>query len=78
MPGDAAARRDFSDDDHLVGALRRGDESAFVWLLEEYAGPLRRIARGYVPTVPERRVAVTSPARTRPGSSRQPRATLCP
>lgn len=32
----------------IVDALRRGDEGAFVWLLETYGGPLRRAARMYV------------------------------
>ena len=36
------------DDDTLLAALRRGDESAFVALVAHYQGPLLRLARSYV------------------------------
>jgi hypothetical protein len=39
---------DFSDDDVLVRALRRGDADAFGWLLDHYSKPLLRVARTYV------------------------------
>ena len=38
----------FTDDQVLVAALRRGDEDAFVWLIDRYDGSLRRLARTYV------------------------------
>ena len=39
---------DFTDDDVLVPALRRGDENAFGWLLDQYSTPLLHLARVYV------------------------------
>jgi RNA polymerase sigma-70 factor, ECF subfamily len=39
---------DFSDDGHLVMALRGGDEEAFSWLVDQYHAPLHRTARMYV------------------------------
>ncbi len=36
------------DDDALLAALRRGEESAFVQLLERYQGAMLRLARLYV------------------------------
>ncbi len=39
---------DYSDDDVLVPALRRGDEAAFAWVLDRYSAPLLRLARTYV------------------------------
>lgn len=41
---------DYSDDRALVDALRAGDDSAFVWLLDTYQAPLHRTARRYVAT----------------------------
>ncbi len=41
---------DFSDDHLLVDALRRRDEAAFVWLLDQYDASLRRVAVGFVRT----------------------------
>ena len=41
---------DYSDDQTLVDALRRRDEAAFVWLLDQYDGSLRRVALSFVPT----------------------------
>jgi RNA polymerase sigma-70 factor, ECF subfamily len=41
---------DSSDDRALVEALRRGDEAAFMWLVDEYGPALLRVARMYVPT----------------------------
>jgi RNA polymerase sigma-70 factor (ECF subfamily) len=41
---------DYSDEAVLVDALRRRDEAAFSWLLEAYDGPLRRLARSFVPS----------------------------
>lgn len=41
---------DFSDDAILVDALRRRDESAFVWLLDRYDCSLRRVALSFVPS----------------------------
>lgn len=38
----------FRDDEYLVGQLRRGDESAFMWLVDHYDQPLRRLARTFV------------------------------
>jgi RNA polymerase sigma-70 factor (ECF subfamily) len=38
----------YSDESELVGALRRGDESAFGALLDRYDASLRRVARQYV------------------------------
>ena len=46
-PSEAAGRA-FSDEAHLVEALRRGDEAAFVTLLERYHGALVRLATVYV------------------------------
>jgi RNA polymerase sigma-70 factor (ECF subfamily) len=40
----------FDDEAILVKALRAGDEDAFGWLLDTYHGPLRRMARGFVPS----------------------------
>ena len=37
-------------DDELVARLKAGDELAFRTLIDEYAAPLRRVARGYVAT----------------------------
>jgi RNA polymerase sigma-70 factor (ECF subfamily) len=34
----------------LVDALRRGDEAAFMWLVDEYGPALLRVARMYVPS----------------------------
>jgi RNA polymerase sigma-70 factor (ECF subfamily) len=42
------ALADFTDDDVLVAALRRGDDEAFGWLLDRYSGPLLHLARTYV------------------------------
>jgi RNA polymerase sigma-70 factor, ECF subfamily len=36
------------DDAELLAALRRGDEAAFVQLVERYQGPMLRLARLYV------------------------------
>src|SRR5436309_6974366 len=41
---------DRSDDRALVDALRRGDEAAFMRLVDEYGPTLLRVARMYVPT----------------------------
>jgi RNA polymerase sigma-70 factor (ECF subfamily) len=41
---------DYSDDEVLVAALRRGDENAFGWLVDRYHGALRRLALGFVST----------------------------
>jgi RNA polymerase sigma-70 factor, ECF subfamily len=38
------------DDAQLLEGARAGDEQAFVTLVERYQGPLRRLARTYVPT----------------------------
>ena len=48
MPFVPQAVADFSDDGVLVPALRRRDEAAFGWLLDQYSAPLRRLARSYV------------------------------
>jgi RNA polymerase sigma-70 factor (ECF subfamily) len=40
----------FDDDRALVEGLRRGDETAFGWLLDRYHAPLHRTARMYVAT----------------------------
>src|SRR4051812_9220842 len=37
-------------DRELVEALRRGDEAAFMWLVDMYGPALLRVARMYVPT----------------------------
>jgi RNA polymerase sigma-70 factor (ECF subfamily) len=37
----------FTDDDYLVAALRRGDEVAFEWLIEQYHTSMVRLARLY-------------------------------
>jgi len=42
------ALADFTDDDVLVPALRRGDEAAFGWLLDRYSAPLLHLARMHV------------------------------
>jgi RNA polymerase sigma-70 factor (ECF subfamily) len=39
-----------TDEHTLIDALRRGDESAFMALVEEYGPALLRVARMYVPT----------------------------
>lgn len=39
---------EYTDDGVLVAALRRGDESAFAWLLDQYHRPLRRTAISFV------------------------------
>jgi RNA polymerase sigma-70 factor (ECF subfamily) len=39
---------EYSDDSLLVDALRRGDESAFSWLLDTYHRPLHRTAVSFV------------------------------
>jgi RNA polymerase sigma-70 factor (ECF subfamily) len=41
---------DFADDGQLVEALRRRDETAFVWLLDRYNASLRRVATNFVRT----------------------------
>ena len=46
--GDVAA--DYADDRLLVEALRRGDDTAFAWLLDRYHSSLTRLARSYVAT----------------------------
>ena len=38
------------DERELVEALRRGDEEAFMWLVDMYGPALLRVARMYVPT----------------------------
>lgn len=48
MSGEPAS--EYADDARLVEALRRGDETAFAWLLDRYDAPLRRLARTYVAT----------------------------
>jgi RNA polymerase sigma-70 factor (ECF subfamily) len=40
----------YADEEHLVAALRSGDERAFAWLLDTYHERLRRLARNYVST----------------------------
>jgi len=40
----------YADDEQLVAALRRGDERAFAWVLDEYDARLRRLARTFVST----------------------------
>jgi len=42
------ARGDFTDDDVLVAALRRGDQDAFAWLVDSYSASLLRLAGTYV------------------------------
>jgi len=37
-------------DRDLVAALKRGDEAAFMWLVDEYGAALLRVARMYVPS----------------------------
>ena len=39
-----------TDDRTLIEALRRGDEAAFMRLVDEYGPTLLRVARMYVPT----------------------------
>src|SRR4051812_43288164 len=34
----------------LIAALRDGDEAAFAQLVDQHAGSMLRVARGYVPT----------------------------
>jgi RNA polymerase sigma-70 factor, ECF subfamily len=41
---------DHTDERALVEALRRGDETAFMQLIDEYGATLLRVARIYVPT----------------------------
>ncbi len=41
---------DFSDDRALVDGLRRGDDDAFMWLVDRYHAQLRRLALNYVNT----------------------------
>ena len=38
------------DDDHLLPALRSGDERAFALLIDKYYGSLLRLAMAYVPS----------------------------
>ncbi len=52
------ALADFTDDDVLVPALRRGDEGAFRWLLDHYSAPLLHLARMYVSNAEAAREAV--------------------
>lgn len=40
----------FADDEQLVAALRRGDERAFAWLLDQHDARLRIVARTFVST----------------------------
>lgn len=40
----------FSNDACLIDALHRGDESAFVWLLDRYHTSMVMLARAYVPS----------------------------
>lgn len=40
--------REDPDEEELLAALRRGDEQAFVWLVDRYDGLLRRVAGGMV------------------------------
>ncbi len=40
----------YEDDSVLVAALRRGDDSAFAWMLDRYDASLWRTARTHVPT----------------------------
>jgi RNA polymerase sigma-70 factor (ECF subfamily) len=42
--------RDPAEDRELVAALRRGDEAAFMGLVDEYGPALLRVARMYVPS----------------------------
>ncbi len=42
--------RTVGDEDALVAALRRGDESAFAELVDRHTPALLRVAQGYVPT----------------------------
>src|SRR5262245_3599266 len=46
----AAAAQPWPDEMALVEALRRGDESAFVALVDRYQGPMLRLAMAYVPS----------------------------
>jgi RNA polymerase sigma-70 factor (ECF subfamily) len=41
---------DYSDEATLVDALRRRDDRAFAWLLDQYNGSLRRVAMSFVPS----------------------------
>jgi len=52
------ALADFTDDDVLVRALRRGDDEAFGWLLDHYSASLLRLARVYVSNLEAAREAV--------------------
>src|SRR5688500_5980393 len=45
----AATHEQDPDDDSLVAALRRGEEAAFVRLVDRYHGALVRLAMAYVP-----------------------------
>jgi RNA polymerase sigma-70 factor, ECF subfamily len=48
---DMKTTTDMRDDDtHLIAALRRGDEAAFVMLVERYHRALVRVALAYVPS----------------------------
>src|SRR5215218_11297769 len=38
------------DETALIGALRDGDEAAFVQLVDQHAASMLRVARGYVPS----------------------------
>jgi len=49
---------DFTDENVLVAALRRGDEDAFGWLLDHYSAPLLHLARTYVSNPEAAREAV--------------------
>lgn len=46
----AAVESPFDSDDDLVAALRKGDETAFAWLLDTYGASLRRVALSFVPS----------------------------
>ena len=39
---------DYTNDEILVAALRVRDDAAFAWLLDQYSGTLRRLARAHV------------------------------
>src|ERR671934_1947774 len=48
LAGPGTAKATCHDDACLVAALRQGDETAFARLVEQYHGPLLRLARLYV------------------------------
>src|ERR671939_535816 len=48
LAGPGTAQATCHDDARLVAALRQGDETAFARLVEQYHGPLLRLARLYV------------------------------